>query len=163
MAQEALGCTGGAADDTQQMRADLVAVAGCFMAGDAAVEDVLALHGVAAGMSSNGGWQEKKAAAEETARSMADPGEFWLTAFYRTEALNKRCIVADWQRAQPNFLRPDDGSQACCARSRRRKSCSRSTAGVVDAGLRRMPISRSGSTGSPSLPPTMRSDGGTLR
>ena len=61
MAKEALGRTGGAADDTQQMRADLVAVAGCFMAGDAAVEDVLALHGVAAGVSGNGGGKQKKA------------------------------------------------------------------------------------------------------
>ncbi|TPL54112.1 DMT family transporter [Mesorhizobium sp. B2-4-6] len=47
--------------------------------------------------------------------------------------------------------RPDSRNQACWARSRRRKSLSRSTAVVVDNGLRKMPISRSGSPGSPSL------------
>ncbi|BCG86252.1 hypothetical protein MesoLj113c_23620 [Mesorhizobium sp. 113-3-9] len=60
MAKEALGCTGGAADHTHEMRADLVAVAGRFMAGDAPVEDVLALRGVAAGMGGDGAGKQKK-------------------------------------------------------------------------------------------------------
>ena len=50
----------GAADDTLEMRANLVAVGGRLMAGHAAVEDVLALHRVAAGMGGNGGGNEKK-------------------------------------------------------------------------------------------------------
>ncbi|GLQ79895.1 hypothetical protein GCM10007881_34140 [Mesorhizobium huakuii] len=61
MAKEAFRGAGGASDHTLEMRADLVAVAGRLVAGHAAVEDVLALHRVAAGMGANGGGNEKKA------------------------------------------------------------------------------------------------------